>query len=352
MAKARIFDLPETKGAFQLKGIVTGTEKNNFYKEMKTKSNKDMRIVNFGLEYAKGETMYINMQGTEQDYAYFYKSSGEKGKKGDTAKVSWGDRFSYNREGYGLIGKNIGVRKKIDADGKTVNDKKTLTDFDACNEIHKNLKDGVSVFTKGDLNYRSTTDDNGGKKLYVTLVPSQVSLCSDIDFSDSEYKQQSDFNQVIIFMGIEKEKGDSGKETGRFVVAAKIVTYSSIEDVEFIIEDAKLAGLFKKNLKPYNAIKVNGHMVSSRQTEVVDDDDNWGEEDSLEKVSAPTKREFIISGAKSSTIDRELYTENNVAEAYEKIAKANKAQSDFGNTSNADSWGEADLDTDDDDPWD
>ena len=63
--KGRLFDLPETKGSFQLKGIVTGTEKENFYKEIKTKSNKDMRLINFGVEYEDGHTLYANLQGME-----------------------------------------------------------------------------------------------------------------------------------------------------------------------------------------------------------------------------------------------------------------------------------------------
>ena len=67
-------------------------------------------------------------------------------------------------------------------------------------------------------------------------------------------------------------------------------------------------------------------MVSSTQTETVttDDDDNWGEEDSMDKVSAPTKREFIITGAKGSSIDKELYTEENVTEAIAKIKNAKR----------------------------
>ena len=49
-------------------------------------------------------------------------------------------------------------------------------------------------------------------------------------------------------MGIDREKDDAGKETDRFVVTAKIVTYKTIEDVEFIVEDTNLANIFKKNL--------------------------------------------------------------------------------------------------------
>ena len=137
--KGRLFDLPETKGAFQLKGIVTGTEKDGFYKEIKTKSNKDMRMINFGTSYADGETLYVNMQGMEQENVYFSKRAEKKGEKGETVKVPWADRFTYNREGFRLIGKNIGVKKKVDSEGKTVNDKKVLTEFDACREVKEDV---------------------------------------------------------------------------------------------------------------------------------------------------------------------------------------------------------------------
>lgn len=350
MAKARLFNLPETKGAFQLKGLVTGAKKDGFLKEIKTKSNKDMRMINFGVEYESGKTLYVNMQGMEQENVYFSKKAEKKGDKPEVVKVPWADRFSYNREGFKLIGKNIGAKKKLDKDGKEVNDKKTLTEFDACKEISDNLKDGNSVFVRGKLDYSSMTDDNGNKKHFTKLVPDQISLCGEVDFLNED-DRVNDFNQVIIFMGVNKETNDSGSETGRFVVQAKIVTYSTIEDVEFIIEDSKLANMFRKNLKAYNAIKVNGHMVTSTQTEEVYDDDSWGEEDSLEKVSAPTKREFIITGAKPSTIDKELYTKENIEEAIGKINKATKAETDFGDNSKND-WGDAsDVVDDEEEAW-
>ena len=200
--KGRLFDLPETKGAFQLKAIVTGMEKDKAYKEIRTKSNREMRMLNFGATYDDGKTLYVNLQGMEQDNVYFSKRAEKKGDKPETAKVPWADRFTYNREGFRLIGKNIGVKKKIDSEGKTVNDKKVLTDFDACKEIKDNLKDGSSVFIRGNIDYSSFVDNNGNKKTSTKLIPNQVSLCADIDFNDEKFEKQNDFNQVIIFMGI------------------------------------------------------------------------------------------------------------------------------------------------------
>lgn len=349
MAKERIFDLPETKGSFQLSGIVTGTKKDGFYKEIKTKNGKDMAIVNFGVNYDDGKTLYLNIQGMEQDNVYFSKKSDEKDGKNDTQKVPWSDRFTYKREGYRLIGKNIGVKKIVNEKGEEVNDKKILTDYDAAKEIKENLIDDKSVFTRGIFEYSHYTDDDGNVRRNVKLVPNQVSLCKSIDFSEEGFEPNANFSQTIVFMGIEQEK-ENDKPTGRFVVLAKIVNYSTIEDAEFIIEAKELATLFKKNLKSYTAIKVSGKMTCTTQTEEITDEDNWGEEDKMEKVISPTKREFVITGAKPSTIDKELFSQDKIEAALVAIAKKEKAENDFGETTD-DGWG-TDLSDDDDAPWD
>lgn len=348
MAKERIFNLPETKGTFQLKGIVTGTKKDGFFKSLKTKTNKDMNIVNFGVEYDDGKTLFVNLQGTEADNVYFSKKAEKKGEKPETVPVPWANRFTYNREGFKLIGKNIGVTKKLDEKGNEVNDKKVLTDFDACKEVADNLVDEKSVFIRGKIDYSTSIDDKGNTKHYTKLVPDQISLCSPVDFDDDKFESQNDFNQVIIFKGIEKEKNND-KETGRFIVSAMIVTYKTIENVEFIIIDKELASLFKKNLKPYYALQVSGHIVSEVSTEEVANEDSWGEEDAMQKVKAPAKREFIITGAKPKTIEKELYSQAKVEDALEKIRKANKAEEDFNSSSDED-WG--DVSDDDDEAWD
>lgn len=349
--KGRLFDLPETKGGFQLKGIVSGMEKDTAYREIRTRSNRNMRVVNFGVSYDNNATLYPTLQGIEQDKVYFSKRADKPGEKSETVPVAWAERFTYDRDGFRLIGKNIGVKKKVDSEGKLVNDKKILTDFDACKEIHDNLKDGASVFIRGNIDYSSFVDNSGNKRTSTKLVPNQVSLCQDVNFSDESYEKQNDFNQIIIFMGVEPERDLSEKATGRFVVLAKVVTYSNIEDVEFIITDEKLARQFKKALKPYNSIKVSGHMTATQIVDVVEDEDDWGESDAMERVVSPVRREFIITGAKGTTIDRDTYSEENVSEAIAKIANANKAEELFGKDDDSE-WGDvSSLEDDDDEPW-
>lgn len=343
----RLFKLPETKGFFQVSGIVNGTEKDNFYKEIKTKTGKIMRISNFGVEYKDKSFLYMTLQGVEMDNVYFSKKS-SNGEKSDIQKVPWVNRMSFNKDGYKLIGTNIGVKKKIDENGNTVNDKKILTDFDACKEVKDYLRDDVSVYVRGNIDYSSFIDKEDNKRVSVKLEPKQISLCKDVNFMSEDYQKKNDFNQMIIFISIEQEKNNNEKTTGRFVVLAKVVTYSSIEDVEFIIENKELANMFKKKLKPYNSIKVNGHIEVSEQVEIVDDDDNWGEEDSMSKITAPVKREFIITGAKGSSLDKETYTEENVTEAIAKINKAKKAESDYGDE---DEWGDFSDDDEEESAW-
>lgn len=344
--KGRVFDLPETKGAFQVKGIVTGTEKDNFYIESKTKNNRTRRAVNFGVQYDANSTLYESVQGFEQDNVYFTKFNGNE--KPETVAVPWTQRFSFNREGFRLFGKNIGVSKIINDKGQSVNDKKILTDFDSCKAL-STLKDDVSVYTKGAIEYSSYTDNQGNSRKAVKLVPSQVSLCSEIDFNSDKFKKQNDFNQFIVFMGINKEKDDDGKDTGRFVISAKIVTRNSIEDAEFIVLNPKIANTFKKALKPYYAIKVHGHVEYTAGVSEIEDDE-WGEADPMKVVTSPGKLEFIVTGATESTIDTELYSKAKIDEAISKIVKASKAENEFNpSVSDDDDWD--DLDDDDSFPW-
>lgn len=348
----RIFDLQETKGTYQVKGKINGVEKDRFYISKKTKTNKDFRAINFGCEYNDKTSIYMSLNGMPQDNVYFSKRNQETGKT-ETKKVAWADRKNFNEDGYRMIGINLGLTKIADKDGKEVNDKKTMTPFDACAYIKENMKDDMSTFIRGNIEFSSYFDNNGDVRRSIKYIPNQISLCKDVDFEEyaAGDKPVHDFTQTIVFMGIDKEK-ENDKDTGRFIVSAKIITWSDIVDTEFIVTDAKLAGLFKKNLKPYNAISVHGHIEVTHKTEETSEDDGWGEANSMTSVSAPTKTEMIITGATPSTIDRDTYNEKDVSEAIAKIRNARAAEQNFAdNTSSDDSWGD-DNSTDDSDPWD
>ena len=349
----RIFDLQETKGTFQVRGIISGTEKDRFYTNKKTQTGKDFRAVNFGCEYNDKQTVYMSLNGMPQQSVYFSKRNQSTGKT-ETKNVPWANRHKFNEEGFRMIGVGLGLTKTRDQSGKEVNDKKTMAPFDACEYINENLKDDMSTFIKGNVEFSSYTDKDGNVRRSIKYIPGQISLCKEVDFDkydDADNKPVHDFTQNIVYMGVEQEMMDD-KATGRFIVSAKIVTYSDIVDTEFIITDKNLANLFRKNLKSYYAITVHGKIEVSHSVQEVEEDDAWGEANAMNRVSAPTKTEMVITGATPSTIDRETYTEKNVAEAVRAIKASKTAEQNFSGKANNDTnnWGEVDED-DGDEPW-
>lgn len=323
MAKKRLFDLPQQKTEFQMRGIVTGVEKKNFFTNKKTKSGADMNMLNFGIEFDDKQTAYLTLNGMERDSVYFYNSKDKK-----TINVKWADRNKSQAEGYRMIGVNLGLERDEEDEG---NIKYTMTEYDAAKYASQHLKDEMSVFVKGNIEFDSYTNEKGEPKRTTKLIPSQVSLCSKpVNFEEEDYEVLADFKTNIVFDSIEQEKDEAGKPTGRFIVNALNVGYATITNTEFIIEDAKLANNFKKNLKQYNAIEVTGKFQSTVLTETVEETDDWGEKSSFDRVSAPRKFEMLICGAKPSTIDREIYTEENIAEARRVIANKDRANENFG----------------------
>ena len=349
----RIFDLPETKGTYQCKGIISGVARDKFYISKKTKTDKDFRAVNFGCAYDDKKNIYMSLNGMPQQKVYFSKRNPSTGKT-ETKSVAWADRNKFNEDGWRMIGVGLGLKKTTNSEGKEVNDKKTMTPFDACGYIKDNLQDDMSTFIRGNIEFSSYMDSEGNVRRSVKYVPNQISLCKEVDFSeyDEDNKPVHDFTQTIVFMGIEKEKAGE-KDTGRFLVNAKVITYADIVDTEFIITDQKLAGLFKKNLKPYTAITVHGRIEVSHQVEETSNEDVWGEVNTMTAVTAPTKTEMIITGATSSSIDRETYTEKNISDAVKKIRASQTAEKNFSGSAvsvSADDWGDA-VEDDGSEPW-
>ncbi|GAA6275809.1 hypothetical protein F170042I7_19950 [Blautia caecimuris] len=325
--KKKGLGLPQTKGTFQVRGKVVGTDKDKFYIEKMTKNNKPWRSINFGVQFDSEKTLYVGTNGMERDNVYFCKKI-EDGKT-DKKVIPWKDRFNYHEEGYRMIGVNVGVEKTTDENGNTVNNKKTLTDYDSCKEISDHLRDDMSVFVKGNLEFSTYQDSHRTK-----FVTSQVSLTKDdVDFEKEEFHPVADFTQMIVFMGV-----TPNKEKTRATVEAKIVTYDTIEDAEFIIEDMNLARMFAKQLKPYTGIKVWGRISVEKDTEEVETTDCWGKKNNMDKVNSPTIRELIIEGADPNSIDTGTFTESEIDKAIEEMKAAKAAENDFGGSENG-GWG-------------
>ena len=356
-----------TQGNFQIRGIVTGVQSNNFYveKAIPNSTNK-VRNANFGVKYdvardgdnidlTMGKTIYPTVQGFTRDSVYFSKRTEDK--KTETKQIPWAQRLEFANQNpdWRIIGVNVGLEK----DEEDKNIKQYLTEFDAAKAIKDKLKDDMSVFVRGNLEFRSYTDKNGDTKRFTSFAANQVSLCADINYADEKFEAKNDFEQEIVYTGIEKEtEGD--KPTGRFIVNGYVVSFNAIEPVSFIMVDSKLANLFRKNLKPYNSIKVHGKIeVSHVVEEVVEDSENeWGDSNPMSnrRTNAPTKRELVITGASPSTISTEDYTEESIAAGIQKLKAKENVNKNFGEkkeatTTNDDDWGTPADDNTDEEPW-
>lgn len=349
MAKPNPIGLQTTKGYFEVMGIVKGTDKESFYKELTTKTNKQMRMISFGVEYNEGKTIYVRLNGMEKDKVYFSRSVTNNGKKSsETVEIPWSQRFDFHDENCRMMGVNLGITKTNDPSGNMVNDKRIMTEYDACKYIADNLEEGVSVYVKGKIEYSTYND-----KHRTNFVPTQISLCKPIDFTAPNFEEKAFFTQTLMFMGVNKLDKD-------FSVSSKIVDYNSLEAAEFTIENAGLAKNFR-TLKPYTSIKVYGKIKSEKETTEVQSSGHWGEANPMERVNNPTVWKLVITGADESSIDTTLYNEKSVNAALDKIKADASIARDFGSTKKDEqqgsSWGvnpsgNTDSgDDDEDDPW-
>lgn len=328
MAKKRLFELPETKGEIKIRGIVTGTKKEKFFETTTDSKGRLYNVLKYGVSVNEDSTIYVENREMKQEDVYFYKKSEVKGEKGTTKKVPYNNYKSFAEEGYMLLGMKNGLEKYFDLEtNKEKNKMVTLPNFDAIEYISEKLEDDMQVFIRGNIDFGSFADKEGKIKRTTKFVPESVFLTSGIDFESEDYKQQSDFQQTFIFMGIEKD--DSDKEDVKFIVSGKVVKYSTIEDVEFIVRDKSLANSFKKFVKPYTALKCWGVINNKEEKEELEDN-GWGTVNPFEQKFKSFIRELVITGVDPGSFDKETYSQQNVDAALEAIRASKEAKTNFG----------------------
>ena len=353
MAKDRIFELPVTRGSFQLRGKVMGTEKDNFYTEKKTKNGNDFRMVNFGVTYDNNATVFMGVQGMPRDKVYFSKRNPDT-KKTETKAVNWSQRENFKEDGWSIIGVNCGIEQKRNEKGGIDNVVKSMTEYDAAQYLSAYLEDDMDIFATGSVEFNSFTNKNGEVTCGINYRPNRIYACkAPIDFEADGYEPQHDFKQMIVFREITQEKEDD-KPTGRFIVSAWIVNYASIESANFVVEDKAGATFIKKKLREYDSVTVWGKINCRTIVEEVEDSSGWGTPDPTKRVSHPTVREMVITGGDWENIDKETYTEKEMNNAFEAIRKSKNAEENFADNkdSNTDSWGSTSgFDDSSDEPW-
>lgn len=360
MAKAAIHGLRTTPGSFQMTGIVSRVGNKNFYTEKDFGTSK-MRSVNFGVKYDTNKELFTTVQGFTRPDVYFGKKNNETGKT-DTKKIAWADRltFAENNPDWKIIGCNIGLHK--DNDGKNI--KRYLTEYDAAQHIKEDIRDGMTVFVRGNLDFRSYPKNNEVKRI-TNFNATQVSLTADVDFNAEDFEPTHHWTQEIIYTGIEKETNAEGKPTGRFIMSGYVVSYNSIEPVSFIVVDSGFAKTIRTKLKPYNSIQCHGKIeVVHVITEVKTTSENeWGEENTMDnnRADGSSYREMICLGANGSTITTDDFSEESVAEGIKKLKAKEKVEENYGEKKDSSKedkddspWGEEDTtsnDSDDDLDW-
>lgn len=347
----KLHNMENTVSNFQLRGIISGTKSKKFYTSGTSKNGGQWNSVEFGIKIAENKTVFVTLKGFPRSEVFYYKP-GEKGAKGTTQKVAWKDRKKSPGAGFRLIGVNISTGK--DENGKNVNE--TLTEYDAAEWIHENLSDGDSVFIKGNLQFSSYTDRNGQTRKKIELVPTQISYTQKpVDFDAEDYTEMAEFENTIVFSEIEQETDENDKKTGRFVLSGYSIGYNSVEAVSFIIdaEHAKLAGNLKKAMKPGYSIKTFGRMeVVVDIGPVQEEDTGWGDISPMERINTPVRREYIVYRADPNSIEKDKYSEDDIAAAIRKINAAKTAENNFNGTTKGvaveveeDDWSMADDDS-------
>lgn len=349
MAKNKVeLGCNQLRGTFMIVGKVTGRMSQNFYADGTSKNGGSWRRVRFGVEIEPQKVVYVDLFGATQDTVYFSKRNKDT-QKVETKAVKWADRMKtskqlFGEDGFRMIGVTCGCSKVIDSKGREVNDTKTLTAFDACDEVG-NLNDGDSVRIRGNITYSTYKDTHR-----VNFEPTQVSLCnSPVDFEAKDFKPTADFEQQIVCMGVAKNE-DKPDEA---VVSAKIVNYQSIEDTELYTRNSALAKNLKR-LGEYVHIKVWGNIeVQGEMQEVVEEDDEWGSANPMNRIASPFVRKLMITGADKDSIDKEAYSEEIIEHAMSVVRGIQNAKSDYGKKDDKDDdWGSkpgSNLDEDEDD---
>lgn len=332
--------LPETNGEMKLRGNASNLMRDGAFKSITTKTNKDMNILNFGVETNENSTTFVKVSKMEDEFVYFYKKSDTKGEKGTVKKVAWADRFEDQGEGFTLIGIKLGLEK--DDKGKNVTE--TFTEYDAAEEIYKRLQDNTPVMIIGEIKFSSYKNNKGETKKQKDFNIKQLYLSKELDFNSEDFVEMSDFRQKIIYMGIEKVDDN---EDPRYLINAKIVNYNDIQDTEFVVRKRDLANTFRTKLKPYTAIDIWGKIINRVDADEEEQTDVWGEEDPTKTVRKNYIRELEIIGADPGTIDVETYTK-------EKIDEALRPDEEFGGSTD-DNWGSVEdsegISNTDDLPW-
>jgi single-stranded DNA-binding protein len=331
--------LKQTKGEFNLVGIVSGINHENAYREGITKQGKnkgkEWRSIRFAVATSRTNKIFVELTGWEQDEVTAYSSE-----KKETKKFPWSKRNKLP-EGYAILQVRASLEKDED-DKKYV--QKAMTAYDAVDYIREHLKDGDSVWVKGEISFQEFEGRNGQivhKTVYT--IKSIGKTRNPVDFDAEDFEETAGFVQNIIFDSAERDE-----ETNKVIVNAYIVSFNGkASRGQFTVNaetNPKMAEAFLKKCHFGDTMELYGICRNELITKEEDIEDE-GEEDPFNSEERPRgtikvirdyETELLIKGVTKGTWEQGVYTEDDFISM--------QAEEDYGSDKSS-------IDEDDDDPF-
>lgn len=223
----------ETKGAFQLRGIVSGTENSDrFYVEDEIKNGKNAgvatRRLNFGVQTSPHQKVFVQMFGMEPERVYVYDNEEKSG--GFVSYDEWQKKEKkWAEEGKVTFDSTIALEwedkeDEDDENEKLVAIKRHLPRYDAVDYITDELEDGMSVDVRGNISYNTYVNKSGETKTSIQYNIEKIFLLPyDIDFESDKFKEKALFTQPFISTGASIDE-----ETSTALIFGKVVNYNKV----------------------------------------------------------------------------------------------------------------------------
>lgn len=345
-------EIPAMRGTFSIRGIVTSFDKVEGF-ESETSKKKIMRKITFDVTSSEGNVHRMQLQAFQTDKVYF--SGRKKDEKGNdktvVQEVNWNDRLKYKEDGMLPIDRvAFGLEKVKNEDtGKEENKRATMLTYDAIPEIFEKLKEGMSLYIRGNIQVEEYTTRSGEKRNTSRFFPTQIYLTQQpIDFKAEDFKEEAMFELQAIAEEIEFTGSEEAQVTGLVIGNQRIGRQTLLfKEDKNLPENFDLNVWFTplrnfKNAKKYISATFVGNIVNTANSvdttsEAQSKVDEWGIPvdyiSPLRQRGNGFRREFICTGIVRESIDNETYNPENLDTF---ISQFINPKSEFGETSDAD----------------
>lgn len=314
-----------SKSDFSWTGIVNGLDNENaFVEETSKKSGLPYRRFRFGVQTSPNNTLYIELLGAVQNEIRFWNGKFKEEKQ--TIERPFKERLS-PPNGF-TISNGIGVSLWRSEDGNKLI-KKMLHSYDACKEIHDNLRNGMSVNVSGSVEFNNYETQDGRTVMQHKYVLKYISLTKNpIDFETNDFKEKNDFRMNAVVNNIHQDHENHITEVSIYQIFGKgtfkcgklvVRTSDSPDD-----NSTKLANALAERLNFGDTIDFGGKCISTYLVqEIVEENTGTDVDPFSEFGEMPDSynsnyvkgyiNELRITGVDSKTWMKERYTESQFA---------------------------------------